>query len=86
MNVSKLMQVFRVILSAYHTAEAVHMPFTPQSANTTLNNRFPASFALPTKLPCMASYTPCIPILLDEGRLRVERISALRTEEMAYVP
>jgi len=34
----------------------------------------------------MAPHTPRIPILLDERRLRIKRIAALRTEEMAHMP
>lgn len=72
--------------STYHTTKALGMPLSTQRAYATLNDCLPTSFALPAELSSMTSHTPCIPILLHKGSLRIKWITALCAEEMAYMP
>jgi hypothetical protein len=62
------------------------MPLAPQRLHNHIRHWLPALAALGTVPISVAIATPRIAILLDERRASIERIAALRTEEMAGVP
>lgn len=70
----------------YHTSEASDMPLTPQRFHHCIRNRLATALALGTVAIRMAIDTPGIPIFFHKRGVGIERIAALRAEEVAGVP
>lgn len=62
------------------------MPLGPQCLDHRIRNGLATLLALGTVPMRMAIHTPSIPILLDERRARIKRITALRTEKVPSMP
>jgi len=70
----------------YQTTEAVRMPLAAQRLDDHIRHRLPTLPTLGTVAVRVAVAAPRVPILLYERRARIERVAALRAEEMAGVP
>lgn len=73
-------------MSTYHAAEAPHMPLRPKCLDDRIRYRLAALLALCAVSMRMAVYAPGIAILLHERCRGVERITALRAEEVTSMP
>lgn len=62
------------------------MPLAPQRFHHHIRHRLPALATLGAVAVSVAVATPRVPVLLDERRAGVERIAALRAEEVTGVP
>jgi hypothetical protein len=62
------------------------MPLAPQRLDNHIRHRLPTLPTLGTVAVRVAVAAPRVPILLHERRARIERIAALRAEEVAGVP
>jgi hypothetical protein len=72
--------------NTYQTAEAVRMPLAPQRLNHHIRHRLAALTALGAVAISMTIAAPCVPILLDERRASIERITTLRAKEVSSMP
>lgn len=70
----------------YNANEAARMPLGTQGLDDRISDRLATALALGRVAVRMAIDTPCVPVLLDERRARIERVAALRAEEMSRVP
>jgi len=68
------------------TNKTLIVPLTPQRLEHHIRHGLPATPALGRVAIRVTADTPSIPFLFDKRRRRIERVSALRAEEMAHVP